>query len=195
MLRRLMKFISPGQSGFTLIEMTIVMGILVVLGTGIVAITTQIFKVSDTTHYRLIATKQVERAVDVISRDAAVVQFPYPLAPMDASGFSSTPGTANLSTPALYLGYTTWQNANYIVAYWISNQGPSNRQLIRREFRNGVQQSQTVVANYVVWNSGSSSSPTRYVYSANVLTFTVTCTLGQANPVTESRTFQIVPRQ
>jgi prepilin-type N-terminal cleavage/methylation domain-containing protein len=185
-----MRFISPKENGFTLIEITIVLAICASIAGGVMAVTNQVFNLSNESNYRLIATKQVERAADVISRDAAMVQYPYPLAPMDASGFSDVPGSADLLSPSLYLGYTTWQNATYLVTYWIQNQ-----QLIRRQYRNGMQQSQTIVANYVVWNRGSANSPTRYGYASNVLTFTITCTVGTAKPVTETRTFQIIPRQ
>jgi prepilin-type N-terminal cleavage/methylation domain-containing protein len=190
MLRRMNRMTNLKYRGFTLIEMIIAVGIFTLIGGSILAITSQIFKLGDQSDYRLIATKQVEHAVDAISRDAAMVQYPYPLAPIDASGFTNTAGTANLLSPALYLGYTTWQNATYVVTYWIQN-----GQLNRREYKNGVQQSQAKVAGNVMWTSGSSNSPTRFSYASNVLTFTITCTVGTGKPVTESRTFQIIPRQ
>jgi prepilin-type N-terminal cleavage/methylation domain-containing protein len=189
-------FINRREHGFTFIELLIAIAISLAVGSSIAMFTLQVVNTSNTAQNRLIATKQVEYAVDIMSRDAAMVQYPYPLAPMDASGFTSTPGTSDLLTSALYFGWTSWDNANYIVTYWIDNS-----QLKRRLYRNGAQQSEMVVARNAVWVRGRSDSPTRYSYSPGTLTFILTCDVNgglyktdPSKDTQRSRTFQIVPR-
>jgi type II secretory pathway component PulJ len=190
------KFINKREHGFTFIELLLAIAISLAVGSGIAMFSVQVANGSNTAQNRLIATKQVEYAVDIMSRDAAMVQYPYPLTPMDASGFTSTPGTADLLASALYFGWTSWDNANYIVTYWVDNS-----QLKKRQYRNGTQQSEIVVARNVVWTRGRSDSPTRYSYSPGTLTFTITCDVNGARfkddpskDTQRSRTFQIIPR-
>jgi type II secretory pathway pseudopilin PulG len=190
------KFINKKEHGFTFIELLIAIAISMAIGSSIAMLTLQVANGSNTAQNRLIATKQVEYAVDIMSRDAAMVQYPYPLTPMDASGFTSTPGTADLLASALYFGWTKWDTSSYIVTYWIDNS-----QLKRRMYINGTQQSEMVVARNVVWTGGRNDSPTRYSYLPGTLTFTITCDVNGARfkddpskDTRRSRTFQIVPR-
>jgi prepilin-type N-terminal cleavage/methylation domain-containing protein len=193
------KIINKREHGFTFIELLIAIAISLAVGSGIAMFSVQVANGSNTAQNRLIATKQVEYAVDIISRDAAMVQSPYPKKAWDATGFSNTPGSLDESVSALYLGWLDWDMNKYLVTFWIEN-GQLKRHSYKVDNIGQVTQSESIIARNVVWRPGNVKY-TRYSFPSGILTFTITCDVNGARfeddpskDTMRSRTFQIVPR-
>jgi len=167
-----LRLTNRNQSGFTLVELLVVLAIEGILAGGIVAIIFQISSVSSSSTGHMTAVKQVENAAHWISRDALMAQS---VDTQGASGFQP-----------LTLTWVDWDNTDHQVTYTIVN-----TELLRKYYVNDVQQSQTMIAQ----NINPSSEMTNCSFADGVLNIRICASVQQGSKVMiETREYQVVPR-
>lgn len=171
MLHRL-RNAARSQKGFTLVELTVAMGIICILVLLVGMLMFQLLSVHamDSTQMKVI--RQVDNAVYSIRRDAMMAQT------VDLSGGESGP---------LILSWVQWDNTEVQVTYKIQD-----NQLWRDYSVDGgtsVSDSD-VIAQYVVTETES----TNFQYADGVLDFKITASLDGYRPAEETRECQIMLR-
>jgi prepilin-type N-terminal cleavage/methylation domain-containing protein len=157
------------RSGFTLIEILIAIAITLTIAAGISLSFNQLITVNASSVGRETAIKQVENAVQYISRDAQQAQ---------------TVTTSGSNFP-LSLTWTSWSNDHYLVSYNLSG----NR-LMKQLTLNAGQPASTFVADYIDTSAGMTTCS----FSSGLLSVKITATVGGLKPASESRSFQIKVR-
>jgi prepilin-type N-terminal cleavage/methylation domain-containing protein len=161
--------INKNQSGFTLIEILMVIVIASLITIGVVTAIGQTSNVSVGTDAHMTATKEVENAVHWVTDDAQMVQ--------------SVNTTASPSGFPLTLAWVDWNSNSKNVIY-----GLVNGQLLRRYIVNGGQPVDSVIVGHI------DSSQTNCSITSAELTFKITSTIGSSHPVSETRSFSVTPR-
>jgi prepilin-type N-terminal cleavage/methylation domain-containing protein len=154
------------QSGFTLIETMIAVGIASLIGVGGTATVYQIFSNNAQNTAHMVAVKQVENALHFLARDV-----------QQAQTIQTTGLTGN---DCLKLSWVAWDNSQHTVIY--SNSSGK----LTRKYDDG---STTTVAQYI-----ASLTPSPKPYVDGTLSVTITCTVNGWRQSTETRTLQVVPR-
>lgn len=169
MLHRL-RNAAKSQKGFTLVELTVAMGIICILVLLVGMLMFQLLSVHamDSTQMKVI--RQVDNAVYSIRRDAMMAQT------VDLSGGESGP---------LILSWVQWDNTEVQVTYDIRN-----NELWRDYSVNGGEPVSDVIAQYVVTETES----TNFQYADGVLDFKITASLDGYRPAEETRECQIMLR-
>jgi prepilin-type N-terminal cleavage/methylation domain-containing protein len=155
--------------GFTLIETLVAVAIAVVIIAGISTSVDQLISVNAASISRENAIKQVENAVQYISRDALQAQSV----------------TTNSGKFPMVLSWTSWNNATSSTSYAING-----NDLVRSLSVNGGQPSTLQVAH----NIDASPTMTNCSFSGGIVTVKLTATTGGFRPASETRTFQIEAR-
>jgi prepilin-type N-terminal cleavage/methylation domain-containing protein len=163
MLRQLGMMIR-NQKGFTLIEILVAVPLIGLIGVGAAITTSQVFSMNEMGMNKGIAIKQVENAVQYISRDAQQAQI------IEVNG-------SNIN-----LSWKDWTTNNSVVVSYANN----NNSIQRRETINTDQPVTLSIANYITGLNFTSSN--------GVLNITITASVGGFKPAIETRTFQIKPR-
>lgn len=162
--------IDSNQSGFTLIEMIIVIAITGIIAGGIAAAVFQIFDVNGRSVVHMTAVKEVEDAAHWIIRDAQMAQ------------------NVNLTAPGgfpLTLTWVEWDNTRNDVTYSLQN-----GELQRSHSINGEPPTVTAVIRHI----NSDPQMTNVRFSTGVLTFKITATISGFRSASESRSFEVIPR-
>jgi hypothetical protein len=152
-----------------LLETLIAIAISLVVTMALTASIGQVLAVNGSSVARENVIKQVENAVQYISRDAVQAQTVTP-----------TAGRFPLA-----LGWTSWGNDNHVTTYYFSG-----TDLLRREIVNSGQPTILKVAN----NIDASPSMTNCSFSGGIITVKLTSTVGGFRPASETRIFQVEAR-
>jgi type II secretory pathway component PulJ len=163
------KLLFQGQRGFSLVEALAGLLVAALISSGIAMATYQTLDVDTLINSRMAAIKQVENALNALSRDARMAQV---VQTGSGSGFPLT------------LTWTEWDNTTHQVSYFISE-----RKLKRRQVINSGPPSEAVAADYLspeLSGCGVDSGVPR------VLTVFITATVGDARPVSEARTCRLI---
>jgi len=170
------------QKGFTLLEILIALAITAIIGLATGRVVIQVMAVNAGSITRETAIKQVESAVQIISRDAKQTQV-FTVHSSDNINFNLSVGDN------LVLTWTAWDNTQTTIKYYIQN-GHLTKNLSTSNLTvNGGNPVVTVtqIASNISKASGSWDTTNR------VLSFTVASTVPGYKPSTETRTFQIAP--
>jgi prepilin-type N-terminal cleavage/methylation domain-containing protein len=162
---------APARSckGFTLLETLVAVAISVVIIAGISTSIDQVISVNAASISREAAIKQVENAVQYISRDA-----------LQAQGV-----TTNSGKFPLVLTWNSWSSVAYSTSYFLNG-----NDLTRSVVLNGGQPTLLQVGH----NIDTSPTMTNCSFSNGILTVKLTATTGGFRPASETRTFQIEAR-
>jgi prepilin-type N-terminal cleavage/methylation domain-containing protein len=155
------------QTGFTLVEVLVVLAITSIIGTGIATSIMQITNINSSSNNRMVAIKQVENALHYINRDAQMAQT------------IQTGGSSFLA-----ITYCDWDNTVHTITYTLNG---SPTQLQRSETTGTGQPTVTTVANYV----DSSNTSCSFDSSLNELTVILTSNVGGYKPASETRTLKV----
>jgi prepilin-type N-terminal cleavage/methylation domain-containing protein len=166
MMRRFRQILQK-QAGMTLIEFIVGLAIMGILGTGVMATTTQLISENSRSRSQMQAVHQVEEAGQWLTPD---VQMSKTVTPGGTSGFP------------LVLEWSDLDGNDYEVTYSISG-----NQLVRSyKVNDGPVEQKTIVQSL-----DTDSGLTDCTYDGAVLTITVTAKVGT---VKETRTYQIKNR-
>jgi prepilin-type N-terminal cleavage/methylation domain-containing protein len=161
---RKLGMIIRSQKGFTLIEILVAIPIIGIIGVAVGMAISQVFIVDEMSVNRETVVKQVENAVEYISRDAQQAQV------TGANG-------SNIN-----FQWTDWTNNNSLAVSYTLN----NDSLQRIEAINNGQPLTTIIAKYITGFNCTTSS--------GVLNITITATVDGFKSASETRTFQVKPR-
>ncbi len=166
------------KAGFTLIEFIVATAIFALISVSLMAIVFQTLNTSHKSSAKLIAVKQIENAVDLMSRDAAAAQ--------DLSEGDQDTGFTLTLTRASWNGHVT--KINYVIN--------DDHQLVRIEtvlddINNTLSSNTMVIANYLNYVQGDPTSPTLCDYKNGILSVKLSCTIGET---IEERQFNVYPR-
>jgi prepilin-type N-terminal cleavage/methylation domain-containing protein len=156
------------QTGFTLVEVIMVLGVLLILAVVITMSIAQVFTLNSNSTAHMTAVKEVEDAVHYLTRDAQMAQQVTVSVP---PGFPLT------------LSWTEWNSDHIEVNYRIDN----NR-LIRSRTVNGHPPEETVIIAHIDTGTSSCSITNRQI------TLHIVSGITGFKKQTEARTFTIVRR-
>jgi type II secretory pathway component PulJ len=165
--------IKKNQRGFTLIAVLIITAITGIIGSGILTVIFQVYQIQASGLARMIAVKEVERAVHWITRDALMAQEVYPPDPLNDSGFPIT------------LKWIEWNNTSNSVEYRVQG-----GELQRNVSINGGQPTMTVVINCLK----PDATLTNCDFTDGILAFKITAGKDGFGSANETRTFNVVLR-
>jgi len=172
-LQTKMKELNRNQSGFTLVEMLVVVVLIGLISTGITASIMQLLTINTRSSNHMIAVRQVQQAGKEVSKDGLQAQ---------PSKIDDSPSGGEF----LILGWTDWEGLENEVIYTIEG-----GELYRSHTVDGepVSTGPPFVARYI------DPDETSCVWASGVLTFTVTATVsGGPQQATETRVYEIEPR-
>jgi len=180
------------QSGFTLIELIVGVFVTALIVLAAAMVTTQMFKVNASSSKRVEVIRQVQNAGMWVSKDTQMAQSVN----IDDPDHFFVLAWADWDTPAKYmLEYDIVNGDQLQRSYWVKQTADTDY----------VLDNQTIVANYVDTSLVTDESDpafgkmrTRMEKSGRVYIFTITATIGgftaSGSPVTETRTYEILPR-
>jgi type II secretory pathway pseudopilin PulG len=169
-----------GQKGLMLLELLVVIAITTIIGGGISMTIFQMLDVNARTTTRMTAVKQVENAIQWLSRDAQMAQVVS--APAQTNGLPLT------------LSWVDWDGTNYQVNYQLVSSGATKqlqRQYLVSDANNVAISNQTTIPAQFI-NSGATS--TNVQYANGVLSYKITSTVTGFRSASETRTGQFIPR-
>jgi prepilin-type N-terminal cleavage/methylation domain-containing protein len=171
MIRDKLHLIRRGQGGFTLVEMLVSLTVLVLIGFGAAAATTQVITEVPRNADYTAASTEVANTVHWISRDAQMAQNVVAPPP---SGFP------------LYLSWTEWDNSEHSVTYTLAA-----GELTRSYSIDGADPTETVVAQHI----SQDVSLTSCTFNGEILKLEITAVVGNGElAVTLTRLRDITPR-
>jgi prepilin-type N-terminal cleavage/methylation domain-containing protein len=162
------------QRGFTLSEVLIVIAITGMIIGAITAVFFQVFNSNARSTNHMTAIKEVENAINQITRDAQMAQT---VVKTTASGFP------------LQLEWVDWDSTAYKVTYRVQN-GQLKRSYSKTPLIDPPFTSNTVL----IPNLDTDLQPPNCQYSPGKLDFTITATIGGLRPASETRSFEVVLR-
>jgi prepilin-type N-terminal cleavage/methylation domain-containing protein len=170
-----MKKLHKDQTGFSLIELLIVIALTGIVTAAITMTVFQVFNMNTRTSNRMAAVSQVQQAGKLVSEDILEAQ----------------PASINVTRSGvkfLVLGWTAQNGTAYVVNYTLESM-PSGifNILWRKHYTNSVLDSTTKVAEYI----DPDQTKTSCVWDGKVLTFKVTATVGKES---ETRVYEVKPR-
>jgi prepilin-type N-terminal cleavage/methylation domain-containing protein len=180
-----MKELKKGQWGFTLIELILVIGLTGIIAAAITMTVFQVFNMDARTRNDMTAVYQVRQAGKLVSEDILEAQS------------VSVNTTASTGFPVTLTWTEVGGAPKYEVVYKLAGTlaGP---QILWREYyinrdTNPDPASITKVAEYidVTIDPGTGKPKTNCSYAGDVVTFTVTATVGEQS---ETRVYQVTPR-
>ena len=170
-----------GEHGFTLIELVVAMGIMVVISGAATMATFQVCRGTEDRNNQITAVRQVHDAGYWISRDAQMAQSTI---------------TDNLTPPNfLVLNWTEWDQNNdpiyHSVTYYFEDQTDGIGTLKRNYWSSAGMNQHTFVAKNIYYNSGDSEETSNVEYQSSELTVRLTAILEE---VSETREYRIIHR-
>jgi len=163
--------VNKNQRGFTLIEMIIALVIISLIGGATTTAIFQMLNISNVSTNHMTAVKQVQNAVNWISRDAQMSQI---VVPNGDSGFP------------LNLTWVEWDNTVHQVTYTVEDS-----KLQRNYYVNGGEPSEALVARFI----DPDLAMTNCQYVGGVLTFKITATVDSGSQVaSDTRVCEVIPR-
>jgi prepilin-type N-terminal cleavage/methylation domain-containing protein len=168
-MRKVLKTIRESQKGFTLIEILVAVAIMGIIIGGLTTSISQVISVSASSANRESVIKQVESAVQFISRDAQQTQ-------------SAT--TTSGKFPVQFK-WTSWTNVNYVVNYYLN--GPV---LMRSETIGNAPASVTRIADKIDTSAGMTTCS----WAGGVFTLKITASTAGYQAASETRTVQVTAR-
>jgi prepilin-type N-terminal cleavage/methylation domain-containing protein len=162
------------QRGFTLIELLIALAISAIIGVGVFSATAQVFAVNGSVYSHTIAVKQVELAVDSISRDC-----------QESQQYRTTP--PGWSFPLTFI-WIDWDNTRHNAQYALVNGNLTRTYWEGASPTPPVNAAKSVVAKYVTSISAT------YQANPSMITFSITSSVTGYRPSAETRTFKVFPR-
>lgn len=165
------KYLRRCQSGFTFIELIIVMGISALIMSGVTATFYQIVMNNMRNTAHMTSVKQVENALHFITRDLQMAQT------IQTNGFSGN--------DVMKLTWIDMDNTDYEVVYSFS---PSDGELVRRYTVNAATSSTTTVSHYI---ATLSVTPQPYVNGDVIVNLSAQL---NSNIQPESRQIKVSPR-
>jgi prepilin-type N-terminal cleavage/methylation domain-containing protein len=169
MLERL-KSTNFNRKGFTLVELLIALAIFAVIAVGLTTSVKQVMTINASTVSRETAIKQVENAVQFISRDAQQAQ--------------------TVTTPSgsfqLNLAWTSWSSISYAVNYYLDGSTLMRRSAV------GASIDVTKVAENI--NTDAGMTTCSWSETSGILNVQITVTTGGFKSASETRSFQIKTR-
>ena len=167
MIVRKLREIHRNQKGFNMVELTLAILLTGIISTGITASIFQMIQANDSITNRKTAITDVESAIFWISSDAQVAQT-----------FDTDP------TPDfLKMSWVEWDNTVHEVTYTIIGSE------MQRQYSVDGGASQDFTIAYFI-----DPDETSWDFTDNFLNFTITSTVGDFRPATESRVGKILPR-
>jgi prepilin-type N-terminal cleavage/methylation domain-containing protein len=163
------------KTGFTLVELLVVLAVTTIIGTGIAVSASQVININGSNKNRMDAIKQVENALLYINRDVQMAQTP-----------------PTISSPNfLGITYRDWDNTDHAITYSIDTSDARNHILERSESITPAGHTTTTssitVANYVDDVNSSCS----YSSSLSELTVVLTAQAGGYKSASETRTLKV----
>lgn len=168
---KMLRLVKNQEKGFTLVELIIAMVIVAVLGIAIVMTYTQIIGSNSGVTNRQNAVKQVQYAVESLSRDA-----------QQASTISWASPTLTLTIPVPVTTGSSFTTSTITVKY---------------TYTNNTLQRQVIGSNTTIVATNITSFVPPSSYSGGIYTLTLTATVPPPPKVggaVETRTIQIIPR-
>ena len=165
-----LKIACKKNHGFTLIEVIIATAILGLLGSGIATTIFQTLTVNRQNVSSVTALKQVENVIFWVGRDTQMAQ--------------SVEMGVNAGFP-LVISWLEWDGTSNQVTYSITGNA-----IQRSHSVNSGAPINTVLAN----NIDSNTALTNCQFNSDVLTFTVTSSIGGFRPAEITRTIQVMPK-
>ncbi len=165
------------EKGFTNIELIVAITIMAIVGSAAVAATFQIFRGTERNNDHMIAVRQVQNAGYWISRDAQMAQ-------------SVT--ADNLTLPDfLVLDWTEWDEAGeptyHLVTYFFEDLTDGTGKLKRNHWSSAGANEQTLLAEYIYYDSDDPDNTSKASYQSPVLTVQLTSLLERASETREYR--------
>ena len=172
-----MKKLRKDQSGFSLLELLIVIAITGIITAAITMTVFQVFNMNSRTANRMAAVSQVQNAGKIVSED--ILESQPEKIDADPSGGEF-----------LILGWAAQNGTAYAVNYTLEVVPYSDFKVLwRKHYTDSVLDSTTKVAEYI--DSDPSKTSCDWDDVNKVLTFTVTATLGGQS---ETRVYEVEPR-
>jgi prepilin-type N-terminal cleavage/methylation domain-containing protein len=169
------------QRGFTLVELVMAMGVGALIAAAAGTSIYQVINVNSRSTARMTAIKQVENAVDSISRDAEMAQFAENAAPVSSHSIGTSPDLT-----------VTWDHSTFGGTMGSATYAQNGNTLQRTFTPSGGSATTNTVAQHIDFGSGATTwSFSNSIQTGPLLSFKVTATV---NGISESRSFQIVPR-
>jgi len=165
-----------GEEGFTLIEIVMVIAIIALIAGAATMVTFQLVRGTERSNDHMTAVNQVQNAGYWISRDTQMAKIV----------------TATDLTPPdfLILFWGEEESDKPQVTYTLEVMpGTELKKLQRRLSINGEPESTTFVAQYIDPDKTSCN------FNGNKLTLTVTAAGGSGSPKSETRVYEVTPRQ
>ena len=170
-----------GESGFTIIEIAVTVGIIGLIAGAATATIFHAFKDTGRTNDHMTAVRHLENAAYWMGRDARMADIVT---------------TTNLTAPAiLILKWTEWgygtDSVYHQVTYSVDNVS-GNVGNLKRKYENSVGTNQQIlVANYIYYNLADPGNSTNITYVSPILDVKVATRFGLAQ---ERKEFQIYRR-
>ena len=170
MMFRRLRLLHKNQRGFTLIEMLMVIAISGIITAGLALSVMQVFNGNAQSSSKMLVIRQVQNAGYFISRDVPMAQS---LTLGVSSGFPITMEWTEFGVGG----------AEHQIVYSVVGD-----EIKREHYTNGFLDTTSFVARYIDVTETSCS------FDGNVLSVTVTASIGGYRPATETRTYEIVMR-
>jgi type II secretory pathway component PulJ len=177
--RTKMKRFGKGQTGFSLIELVIVIGLTALITTAITMTIFQVFNMNARTSNRMTAVSQVQNAGKIVSEDILEAQ-------------TDKINANRVGNRLLVVGWTapTLDRTTYNVTYMLQAMPSGQMMVLQRQYSvNSTPSSTTIVAEYI--NPDPTHTSCAWNATAKILTFTVTATVGKES---ETRVYEVKPR-
>ena len=164
-----------GEEGFTLIEIVMVIAIIALIAGAATMVTFQLVRGTERSNDHMTAVNQVQNAGYWINRDTQMAENV----------------TAGLTLPNfLILSWVEEESGEHQVTYTLEAMPSTELKKLQRHLSiNGGPDSTTFVAQYIDPDKTSCN------FTGNNLVLTVTAAGGSGSPKSETRVYEVIPRQ